>query len=120
MDAAGRSLCIVSPDRCNAASPCSACKRRWTRRTRSRSSWTGGAREAYPRPNREDRSGSPPIAAAIPCVDLEVSTKGFAIVPSDSKTHRNLMIGTVVRDTLKSMKLRYPPPAPEIAGARVA
>ena len=44
----------------------------------------------------------------------------WTIVPSDSKTHRNLMIGTVVRDTLKSMKLRYPPPAPEIAGARVA
>lgn len=44
----------------------------------------------------------------------------WTIVPADSKTHRNLMIGTVVRDTLKSMKLRYPPPAPEIAGARVA
>jgi PPK2 family polyphosphate:nucleotide phosphotransferase len=44
----------------------------------------------------------------------------WTIVPSDSKTHRNLMIGTVVRDTLKSMKLRYPPPAPEIAGARVS
>jgi PPK2 family polyphosphate:nucleotide phosphotransferase len=43
----------------------------------------------------------------------------WTIVPSDSKTHRNLMIGTVVRDTLKSMKLRYPPPDPEIAGARV-
>jgi len=44
----------------------------------------------------------------------------WTIVPSDSKTHRNLMIGTVVRDTLKSMKLRYPPPAPEIAGVRVS
>ncbi|NPC54583.1 PPK2 family polyphosphate kinase [Caenimonas soli] len=43
----------------------------------------------------------------------------WTIVPSDSKTHRNLMIGTIVRDTLKSMKLRYPPPAPEIATARV-
>ena len=43
----------------------------------------------------------------------------WTVVPSDSKTHRDLMIGTVVRDTLKSMKLRYPPPAPEIAGARV-
>jgi PPK2 family polyphosphate:nucleotide phosphotransferase len=43
----------------------------------------------------------------------------WTIVPADSKTHRNLMIGTVVRDTLKSMKLRYPPPAPEIAGGRV-
>ena len=44
----------------------------------------------------------------------------WTVVPSDSKTHRDLMIGTVVRDTLKSMKLRYPPPAPEIAGARVS
>jgi len=43
----------------------------------------------------------------------------WTIVPSDSKTHRNLMIATVIRDTLKSMKLRYPPPAPEIAHARV-
>ena len=43
----------------------------------------------------------------------------WTVVPSDSKTHRNLMIATVVRDTLKGMKLRYPPPAPEIAGVRV-
>jgi PPK2 family polyphosphate:nucleotide phosphotransferase len=44
----------------------------------------------------------------------------WTIVPADSKTHRNLMIATVVRDTLKSMKLRYPSPAPEITAARVA
>ena len=43
----------------------------------------------------------------------------WTIVPADSKTHRNLMIGTVVRDTLAGLKLRYPPPGQGIAGVRV-
>jgi PPK2 family polyphosphate:nucleotide phosphotransferase len=43
----------------------------------------------------------------------------WTIVPADSKTHRNLMIGTVVRDTLASLKLRYPPAEPGVAGVRV-
>ncbi|MBI2769894.1 MAG: polyphosphate--nucleotide phosphotransferase [Burkholderiales bacterium] len=43
----------------------------------------------------------------------------WTIVPADSKTHRNLMIATVVRDTLKSLKLRYPPLADGLEGARV-
>ena len=32
----------------------------------------------------------------------------WRVVPADSKTHRNLMIATVVRDRLASLKLRYP------------
>lgn len=43
----------------------------------------------------------------------------WTIVPADSKTHRNLMIATVVRDTMKALKLRYPPPDPAVAGIRV-
>jgi len=44
----------------------------------------------------------------------------WTVVPADSKTHRNLMIATVVRDTLKSMKLRYPPAKPELKGLKVS
>ncbi len=40
----------------------------------------------------------------------------WTVVPADSKTHRNLMIATAVRDTLKGLKLRYPPGDPGLAG----
>ena len=43
----------------------------------------------------------------------------WTIVPADSKTHRNLMIANVVRDSLKALKLRYPPGDPALAGMRV-
>ena len=43
----------------------------------------------------------------------------WTIVPADSKTHRNLMIATVVRDTLKGLKLRYPPGDPSLATIRI-
>jgi hypothetical protein len=42
------------------------------------------------------------------------------VVPANSKTHRNLMIATVVRDTLKGLGLRYPPAKPELKGLKVA
>ena len=44
----------------------------------------------------------------------------WTIVPADSKTHRNLMIGTLVRDKLRSLGLRYPPPDPAIKGVKVS
>ena len=44
----------------------------------------------------------------------------WTIVPADSKTHRNLMIATLVRDKLRSLGLRYPPPDPAILGVKVA
>lgn len=44
----------------------------------------------------------------------------WTVVPADSKTHRNLMIATVVRDTLRGLKLRYPPPDPALARIKVA
>ena len=43
----------------------------------------------------------------------------WTIVPADSKTHRNLMIATVVRDAMAALQLRYPPAKPGIAGTRV-
>ena len=39
--------------------------------------------------------------------------------PADSKTHRNLMVATIVRDTLKGLKLRYPADPPELAGLKI-
>jgi PPK2 family polyphosphate:nucleotide phosphotransferase len=44
----------------------------------------------------------------------------WTIVPANSKTHRNLMIATVVRDTLKKLKLRYPPSDPKLKGLKIA
>ena len=44
----------------------------------------------------------------------------WTIVPADSKTHRNLMIATLVRDTLKALDLRFPPVDPAIKGLRIA
>jgi hypothetical protein len=41
------------------------------------------------------------------------------VVPSDSKTHRNLMIATLVRDALKSLNLRYPPSDPALKGLKI-
>lgn len=43
----------------------------------------------------------------------------WTVVPANSKTHRNLMIATVVRDTLKKLGLRYPPAKPELKGLKV-
>jgi len=41
------------------------------------------------------------------------------VVPADSKTHRNLMIASIVCDTLKSMDLRFPPEDPGLKGLRI-
>ena len=43
----------------------------------------------------------------------------WTIVPADSKTHRNLMIATLVRDRLRSLGLRYPPPDKSLKGLKV-
>lgn len=43
----------------------------------------------------------------------------WTVVPSDSKTHRNLMIATAVRDTLAGLDLRYPPGDPALTDIRV-
>ncbi len=43
----------------------------------------------------------------------------WTIVPADSKTHRNLMIATVMKQVFKSLKLRYPPDDPALAKLKV-
>jgi PPK2 family polyphosphate:nucleotide phosphotransferase len=43
----------------------------------------------------------------------------WTIVPADSKTHRNLMVATVVKRTLEGLKLRYPPGDPALVDIRV-
>ncbi len=43
----------------------------------------------------------------------------WTVVPADSKTHRNLMIATLLRDRLKSLDLRYPPPDPALKGLKI-
>ena len=43
----------------------------------------------------------------------------WTVVPADSKTHRNLMIATLVRDKLKSLGLRYPPEDAKLRGLKI-
>jgi PPK2 family polyphosphate:nucleotide phosphotransferase len=43
----------------------------------------------------------------------------WTIVPADSKTHRNLMIATAVKQSLQSLKLSYPPGDPALASIKV-
>ena len=43
----------------------------------------------------------------------------WTVVPANSKTHRNLMIATVVRQTLAQLDLRYPSSDPALQGLRV-
>ena len=43
----------------------------------------------------------------------------WTIVPADSKTHRNLMIATAVKESLRGLKLRYPPGDPALASIKV-
>jgi PPK2 family polyphosphate:nucleotide phosphotransferase len=43
----------------------------------------------------------------------------WTIVPADSKTHRNLMIATVMKQVFKGLKLRYPPDDPALAKIKI-
>lgn len=43
----------------------------------------------------------------------------WTVVPANSKTHRNLMVATVVRDALRALDLRYPPGDPGLKGIKV-
>jgi PPK2 family polyphosphate:nucleotide phosphotransferase len=40
----------------------------------------------------------------------------WVVVPANSKLHRSIMIATLVRDSLRSLKLRRPPGNPELKG----
>jgi polyphosphate kinase 2 (PPK2 family) len=41
------------------------------------------------------------------------------IVPADSKTHRNVMVATLLAETLKELKLEYPPGKEDLTGVKV-
>ena len=41
------------------------------------------------------------------------------IVPSDSKTHRNLMVAEIITAVFRQLKPAYPPPKPELAKLKV-
>nr|WP_145551337.1 PPK2 family polyphosphate kinase [Variovorax boronicumulans] len=43
----------------------------------------------------------------------------WTIVPADSKTHRNLMIATLLKRKLESLQLRYPPDAPDLPKRKI-
>ena len=43
----------------------------------------------------------------------------WTIVPADSKTHRNLMIATILKQVFQSLKLRYPPTDPALKNIKV-
>ncbi|MGA0572839.1 PPK2 family polyphosphate kinase [Variovorax sp. VNK109] len=43
----------------------------------------------------------------------------WTIVPADSKTHRNLMIATAMKEALVGLKLRYPPADPAMKGVKL-
>ena len=43
----------------------------------------------------------------------------WTVVPADSKTHRNLMIATLVRQTLEQLDLQYPPDDPALKGLKI-
>ena len=43
----------------------------------------------------------------------------WTVVPADSKTHRDLMIATLVHSRLKQLDLRYPPGDPALKGIKV-
>jgi PPK2 family polyphosphate:nucleotide phosphotransferase len=41
------------------------------------------------------------------------------VVPADSKTHRNLVVASILKEVLEGMKLSYPTPHPEYAALKV-
>jgi hypothetical protein len=89
-----------------------ACRSAWTTRPN-----TGNSAWATWTPAN---SGQPTRKPTKPCwVPPAPLWAPWTVVPSDSKTHRNLMIATLVRDTLKSLDLRYPPSDPALKGLRI-
>jgi len=42
------------------------------------------------------------------------------VIPADSKTHRNLMISTLLLEIMTALKLSFPPPDPALSELRVA
>jgi len=55
--------------------------------------------------------------AALSATDSDAAP--WYVIPSDSKTQRNLVIASIVFEKLESMKLKYPPPNPDYAKIKV-
>jgi len=45
--------------------------------------------------------------------ETDTNDAPWYVIPADSKSHRNLAIATIVAETMKEMKLAYPPPNPD-------
>ncbi|MHB1250421.1 MAG: PPK2 family polyphosphate kinase, partial [Polaromonas sp.] len=43
----------------------------------------------------------------------------WTVVPANSKTHRNLMIASVVRSALQQLGLHFPPGDPALVGLKI-
>ncbi len=43
----------------------------------------------------------------------------WTVVPANSKSHRNLMVATLLRDALLTLKLRFPPKDPALKGLKI-
>lgn len=51
--------------------------------------------------------------------ETDTSQAPWYVVPADSKTHRNLVVGSVLKEVLQGMKLAYPAPHPEYSALKV-
>jgi PPK2 family polyphosphate:nucleotide phosphotransferase len=69
----------------------------------------------------ETRAKWKAYAAAYGTAIAATSTPGapWYVVPADSKTHRNLMVATLVRDALEAMKLKSPKPDYDPAAMKI-
>ena len=55
---------------------------------------------------------------AIVATDAEHAP--WYVIPADSKTHRNLMISTLLLEVMQSLKLSYPEPDPKLSTLKIA
>jgi PPK2 family polyphosphate:nucleotide phosphotransferase len=55
---------------------------------------------------------------AIVATDAEHAP--WYVIPADSKTHRNLMISTLLLEIMQSLKLSYPEPDPKLSTLKIA
>jgi PPK2 family polyphosphate:nucleotide phosphotransferase len=52
-------------------------------------------------------------------IETDADHAPWYVIPSDSKTQRNLVIASIVLETMEDMKLAFPPPKPELANLKV-
>ena len=66
----------------------------------------------------EDRARWDEFTKAYRGVLANTSTKRapWYVIPANSKTNRNLLISTILYETLKSLKMRYPEPPTSLDG----